>query len=142
MSFMQPRTLRSAVFATVTAAAPRSPNVSAGRPSRASSRAISPVTVLVVSRRPAARTSGSKTVNNVAAWVSSRHLRPSNHSRLPYQSSGSGASAASPAGLMTSSSLFVHRRITSRCYFAPGYCHASGGHCARLVHRKSRVKGI
>ena len=37
----------------------------------------------------------SKIVNSVAEWVSSRHLRRSNHNRFTYQSSGSGAAAGS-----------------------------------------------
>lgn len=42
-------------------------------------------------RRSEALTSTSKIVNNVPTWVSSRHLRRSNHKRLAYQSSTSGA---------------------------------------------------
>ncbi len=72
----------------------------------------------LVARRFAARTSASKTENSVAAWVSSRHLRRSNHSRFAYQSSASGAGAGSARsfGPMTARSFFVHRRITSRSY--------------------------
>gem|GEM_PF-6753666 len=44
------------------------------------------------------RTPASKPADSVPARVSSKHLRPSGHSRLAYQPSASGAvTAASPA---------------------------------------------
>jgi hypothetical protein len=54
--------------------------------------------------------------NKVAAWVSSRHLRRSNQSRLAYQSpaSGTGPGPVTRPAPMTASSFFVHRRTTSR----------------------------
>ena len=67
-----------------------------------------------VERRSPALTSVSNIVNKVPTWVSSRHLRRSNHKRLAYQSSASGAGSEIGTGPMTEISFFVHRRTTFR----------------------------
>ena len=72
---------------------------------------IRPATKRPGSRKSAARTSGSKTVNSVATWVRSRHFRPLDHSRLAYQSSPSGALSASSRALITARSFLVYRKI-------------------------------
>jgi hypothetical protein len=119
MSFMHPRTQRSAVLARRTSCCSRSPNVAAGRSSRRSSRPIRPVTSWCVARRLDAVTSASKIVKSVATWVTRRHLRRSNHSRFAYQSSRSRAGAGSATGEpITTKSFLVHRRITGRSYGA------------------------
>ena len=117
MSFIQPRTLRSAVLASRTSCCLRSPNVPAGSSSRRSSRPMRPVTSWRVARKDDAVTSASKIVNSVAEWVSSRHVRRPNRNRFAYQSSGSGAGAGSAtAEPRTFRSFLVHRRITVRSY--------------------------
>jgi hypothetical protein len=117
MSFMQPRTLRSAVLARMTSSSPRL-KVAGGRFSRRSSRSIRWGTRCCVARRSDARTSASKRENSVAEWVGSRHLRRSDHNRFAYQSSGSGAGTGSvaAAGPMMARSFLVHRRITRSSY--------------------------
>ena len=113
-SFMHPRTLWSDVLARMTFTGSGPVNVAMGRPSLSSSRLMSRVTRRSVARRSAALTFGSKIVKSVAEWVSSRHLRRPDHSRLAYQSSGSGAGAGSARSLgpMTASTFFVQRRIS------------------------------
>ena len=67
MSFMQPRTLRSEVLAMTSSSLPKSPNVAGGSCSSRSSRSTSAETSSRVDRSWPTRTSGSKTLNNVAA---------------------------------------------------------------------------
>ena len=88
--------------------------MSAGKSSRSSSSPIRLVSSERLSHRSAARTSAAKTENSVPECVSSRHLRRSNHSRFPYQSSRSGVDpgCAGIAVLMTARSFLVHRKIT------------------------------
>ena len=137
MSFMQPRTLRSAVLASRTSCCPRWPNVPAGSSPRRSSRPMRPVTSWRVARKADAVTSASKIVNSVAEWVSSRHVRPSNRNRFAYQSSGSGAGAGSAtAEPRTVRSFLVHRRITVRSY---GVEPRAGGPVLPLPVRRLRA---
>src|SRR5208282_916620 len=80
---------------------------------------VRPVTSWRVARNEDAVTSASKIVNSVAEWVSSRHVRRSNHNRFAYQSPGSGAGAGpATAGPRAVRSFLVHRRITVRSYGA------------------------
>src|ERR1035437_1546005 len=155
MSVMHPRTLRSAVLASVISSVSPTGNVLGGRPSLGSSRAMRRMTSERVARRPAALTLASKTEKRVAEWVRSRHLRWSNHNRFAYQSSvpGAGAGSATSAGPMTVRSFLVHRRITLRSYvhgtrafpFRVGWwasaeqCGEKEGHGRRGVTRSTKV---
>src|SRR5438094_703075 len=75
MSFMQPRTLRSAVLARMTSSSPGL-KVVGGRFSRRSSRSIRRVTRCRVARRSDARTSASKMENSVAEWGEKQAFAP------------------------------------------------------------------
>jgi hypothetical protein len=110
ISFMHPRTLRSAVLARISSCGARSANVAGGRPSARSSRSMRPMTRSRVARRSEALTPASKIEKSVAAWVRSRHLRRSGHRRFAYQSSapGGGGGGAMRSGPMTASSLTRH----------------------------------
>jgi len=105
MSFMHPRTLRSAALARMTLSGSRSVNMLDGRPSAGSSRLVGRATREPAARRPDALTSAPKIEQSVAARVRSKHLRRLNHNRFarPGAVFSGGCATARPCGVEVSS---------------------------------------